>query len=631
MKALFLFLLLSFLLCQFSCTHLPCATSLKKQKSLPKYSIDNFLKIETSFSGSYSPNFNDFIYISNKSGVFNIWKYDVNTKKNILFIKSKENISFVFWNKTNNKIYYFQDNKGNENDNVYEYNPKTKKSRRVIGRNSTTVQFVAISRDYSKLMYIENKRNKKYFDFYSFNFKTRRIKLIWKNSKGYNFQHWLEKKNQIVLSQTLGDSKNTLFLYDLNSKTETHLILDLNHSYYVNDADLDENHLYLVSDKDGQFFEGYKFNIKSKQSKKIISHKWNVTRVGSTFNKKYYYYFINENGYFKLHLFKDEFKTKIKAPTLKKGQISLQTLDRDEKHAAFRYKSDDSPGDIYLWDIETNKTQRVTNNLPDSINEKHLVSSIPVSYKSRDGLTIHGFLYIPKQPMPTKGYPAIMNIHGGPKHQYTPSFRASIQYLLNNGYAVFAPNVRGSTGYGKDFHLMDNLDFGGKPLYDVVDGKHYLTTLDFIDPDRIGIYGGSYGGYMVLAALAFTPKAFKVGVDIVGPSNLMTLVKSFPSYWTAGLKYIYAEFGDPKKDHKYMIERSPLFAADKIVAPLIIFHGNNDVRVRLPEAQSIYKAIKKRKGIVELHVYNDEGHGFYRTKNRIDYLKKTIEFLNKHL
>jgi dipeptidyl aminopeptidase/acylaminoacyl peptidase len=604
---------------------------LKSQTPVPEYSVDEFFKIESSFRGSYSPDYKKFIYISNKSGVYNIWLYDLKKKKSKLFFKSEGNIFWAFWHKKNNKVYYSQDRDGNENHNFFEFDPVKKKSKKILGQNTTKVSVAGVSRDYDTLMYLENNRDVKYFDLYSYHFSSGKKNFIWKCEGKKVFSHWIEKKNQIILAEEIGDERNKIYLYDIKKKKEFPLIMNDKFSYEVVADDLDGNHLYIISNKDGEFRDGFKFNIKKKKFKKIISHNWNVVRIGRSFNKKYYYYLTNENGYYILRMFSDEFKTPVKTPKLASGQIILQTLERDEKHAAFRYINDASPGNIYLWDLETNHVERVTNNLPDTIKEEHLVTSHLISYKTRDNLTVRGFLYLPKQPMPEKGYPLMMYIHGGPKWHYSPSFRFDVQYLVNRGYAVFAPNVRGSTGYGKSFHMMDNLDFGGKPLLDVVDGKNYLASKDYIDGSRIGIIGGSYGGYMVLAALAFTPKEFKLGVDIVGPSNLITLVESFPKYWTSFLKYIYEEFGDPKKDAKYMKERSPLFSADKIVRPLIIFHGKNDVRVKLPEAQTIFKALKDKKRIVELYVYDDEGHGFRSTKNRIDYLKKTIKFLKKYL
>lgn len=613
---------------------LSCATKHyagSSKEPLPKYKIEDFLNIEENFAAGYSPDFKEFIYISNKSGVFNVWLYDIKNKTANILIASKETIRRAFWNKINNKIYYTQDIGGNENFNVFEFDRKNKKSQKILGNKDTTVQIINISRDFSKLYYLENKRDKKAFDLYSYDFKNRSQRQIWKNTTTFALVHFIEKTDKIILSELLGDERNNLYIYDLKTKKQEPLFTDGMYSYSVEDDDVDGNFLYITSNMEGEFYEGYKLNLKTKKMVKILPSKWDVVAIGRTFNKKYYYYMVNENGSYVLNMFSDEFKTKIETPNLEAGQIMIQTLDRDEKHVAFKFDSDATPSDIYLWEIGSKDVTKITNNLSANVKSEHLVSSIPVTYKTRDGLPIHGFLYLPKQPMPKEGFPVIMNIHGGPKSQSTPYFSGSTQFLVNNGIAVFFPNVRGSTGYGKSFHMMDNKDFGGKPLLDVIDGKNYLAGRDEIDPNRIGIMGGSYGGYMVLAALAFQPKEFKVGVDIVGPSNLVTLIKSFPPYWTDVIKYIYDEFGDPAKDEKYMLERSPLFAADKIERPLIIFHGRNDVRVKLSEAETIYEAVKKKNGIVELHIYDDEGHGFRKKHNIEDYLNKTMIFLQKYL
>jgi len=612
------------------CTH-RTTTIGKVEEGISKYKIEDLINIERTYGGSFSPDYEKIIYISNKTGIPNIWIYNTKTKERNLYIESKETIQTAFWNKLNHKIYYTQDTKGNENFNVFEYDPKTKISKNLIGNPKSTVEILKTSRDFSKLFYLENNREKKRFDFYSFDFKSHKKNLIWKATSEKAVVHYIEKTNTLLLFETLGDEKEKLYSYDINSKKEVPLLTEGTFGINVEDDDIDGDYVYLTSNKDSEFYEGYKLNLKTKELTKIISDKWDIVSIGRTFNKKYYYYIINENGSHVLSLFSDEFKTKVKTPNFARGQFIIENIDRDEKHAAFTLKNDSIPSDIFLWNLENNSIEKITNNLPDSIRQEHLVSSTPVTYKARDGLTIHGFLYLPKGAKPEKGYPALVMIHGGPKSQFKPYFNPKLQYLLNNGYAILAPNVRGSTGHGSSFHMMDNLDFGGKPLLDVLDGKNYLAQMKEIDSSRIGIYGGSYGGYMVLAALAFAPNEFKLGIDLYGPSNLITLVKSFPTYWAHMMKYVYEEFGDPKKDYTYMRERSPLFSANKIGVPLLIFHGKNDVRVLLSESQSIYDNIKKRNGTAELYIYDDEGHGFYQTKNRIDVLKKTIVFLNKYL
>jgi dipeptidyl aminopeptidase/acylaminoacyl peptidase len=222
-------------------------------------------------------------------------------------------------------------------------------------------------------------------------------------------------------------------------------------------------------------------------------------------------------------------------------------------------------------------------------------------------------------------------VHGGPGGQARLPYNAVIQYLANHGYAVLDVNNRGSSGYGKTFFTADDRKHGREPLWDCIEAKKYLGSLGYIDAEKIGIMGGSYGGYMVLAALAFKPEEFAVGVDIFGVSNWVRTLESIPPYWESFRKSLYTEIGDPSTDLEFLRETSPLFHADKIKKPLIVLQGANDPRVIKPESDEIVEAVKKNNGIVEYIVFDDEGHGFTKKENEIRAYKAVLDFLETHL
>ena len=206
-----------------------------------------------------------------------------------------------------------------------------------------------------------------------------------------------------------------------------------------------------------------------------------------------------------------------------------------------------------------------------------------------------------------------------------------IQYLVNHGYVVLGVNNRGSSGYGKTFFTADDQKHGREPLWDCVEAKKYLASLGYVDTSKIGIAGGSYGGYMVLAALAFKPEEFVVGVDLFGVSNWVRTLESIPPYWESFRKALYKEIGDPKTDLENLKAISPLFHADKIVRPLIVLQGKNDPRVIKPESDEIVEAVKRKGGVVEYVVFDDEGHGFTKKANEIRGYKAILDFLDKYL
>lgn len=225
----------------------------------------------------------------------------------------------------------------------------------------------------------------------------------------------------------------------------------------------------------------------------------------------------------------------------------------------------------------------------------------------------------------------MIEVHGGPMAQEVKRWSPVRQYFANQGYVVLVPNVRGSTGYGKTYHQLDDRDWGGAPLQDVIYGKRYLASLDYVDTGKVVIHGGSYGGYMVLAALTFAPTEFAAGIDVVGPSNLVTLLQSVPPYWKPYLEYFHREVGDPVKDRKLLQERSPLNFADRIVRPLFVIQGANDPRVKQAESDRIVEAAKKNNVPVEYMLFPDEGHGLRKTENRIKGYKAAAVFLDKYV
>jgi dipeptidyl aminopeptidase/acylaminoacyl peptidase len=225
----------------------------------------------------------------------------------------------------------------------------------------------------------------------------------------------------------------------------------------------------------------------------------------------------------------------------------------------------------------------------------------------------------------------VVYVHGGPGGQTRAGYSAQLQYLVNHGYVVLGINNRGSSGYGKTFFTADDQKHGREPLWDCVEAKKYLAGLPYVDPERIGIMGGSYGGYMVLAALAYQPDVFQAGVDIFGVSNWLRTLESMPAWWEAQRKALYQEIGDPTKDREMLRAISPLFHADKIRKPLIVLQGANDPRVLKAESDDIVAAVKKNGVPVEYVVFPDEGHGFTKKKNQLAGNRAILEFLDQRL
>jgi dipeptidyl aminopeptidase/acylaminoacyl peptidase len=286
---------------------------------------------------------------------------------------------------------------------------------------------------------------------------------------------------------------------------------------------------------------------------------------------------------------------------------------------------------VWVADIGGSAPRQLTHALNPAVSPADLVDSQVVRYPSIDGLPIPAIQFRPKDASPSHKVPAIVWVHGGPGGQTRRGYSAEIQHLVNHGYAILGVNNRGSSGYGKKFFHMDDKKHGDADLKDVVAAKTYLAGLDWVDGKRIAIFGGSYGGYMVGAALAFAPDVFDAGIDIFGVMNWVRTLESIPPWWASFRESLYAEMGDPATDKARLQSISPLFHAEQIKKPLLVVQGKNDPRVLKVESDEIVAAVKKNGVPVEYLVFDDEGHGFRKQKNRIAAQEAYLKFLETYL
>ena len=311
------------------------------------------------------------------------------------------------------------------------------------------------------------------------------------------------------------------------------------------------------------------------------------------------------------------------------GQPTLLGGDQDWKTWVVAYSADVQPADFYLYDRASKKLTHLFAGRPE-LSKYTLAPMKPVVIKSRDGLDLVCYLTLPVGVEP-KNLPMVLQVHGGPWARDDWGYQPYTQWLANRGYAVLSVNYRGSTGFGKKFLHAGDREWAGKMHDDLVDAVNWAVNEGVADPKRVAIFGGSYGGYAALVGATFTPDLFACAVDIVGPSNLITLIKSIPPYWAPALKMFTMRLGDPVKDEEFLKARSPLFKADRIKIPMLIAQGANDPRVKQAESEQIVAAIRKAGKPVEYMVFKDEGHGFARPENQLKFIAAAEAFLAKHL
>ncbi|MGQ0588472.1 MAG: alpha/beta fold hydrolase [Sphingosinicella sp.] len=312
------------------------------------------------------------------------------------------------------------------------------------------------------------------------------------------------------------------------------------------------------------------------------------------------------------------------------GDLGGVRFNRDETMIAFTVASDTSPTDIFVADLASGAARRLTRSLNPAIDEAQLVDGSVARFRSYDGVEVPGILYRPREASAANPVPAIVLVHGGPGGQSRRGYSALVQHLVNNGYAVYAINNRGSSGYGKTFFHMDDRRHGDVDLRDVVASRGWLEGQDWIS-DRIAVMGGSYGGYMTAAALAFHPETFDAGVNIFGVTNWVRTLESIPAWWGAQRTALFDEMGDPATDAERHRRISPLFHAANIRRPMLVVQGANDPRVLQVESDELVAAVRGNNVPVEYVLFPDEGHGFLRKENRVTASEAYLTFLNQHL
>ncbi len=434
------------------------------------------------------------------------------------------------------------------------------------------------------------------------------------------------------LGKVTTTNDSDMYLWNASTKESRHISKHTGSANFQPAGfDRASKYLYFVTDSAGEFQSLNRYALADGKIEVVQASEWDV--VSSTFshNGKYRATIINADGRPIVSVTEEATGKPVALPSVPNGGVTFVRFSRSESKVALSVAGDRSPTNLYMLDVGTKKLTKLTDSLSAQIDAADLVDAQVVRFKARDGMTVPNILWKPHQATASSKAPALVWVHGGPGGQTTPGYSAVIQYLVNHGYVVLGINNRGSSGYGKTFFAADDKKHGREPLWDCVDAKKYLQSLDYVDRERIGIIGGSYGGYMVLAALAFQPDEFKVGVDIFGVSNWIRTLESMPAWWEAQRTALYAEMGDPVKDRKMLEEVSPLLHANLIRKPLIVLQGANDPRVIRAESDEIVAAVKKNGVTAEYIVFDDEGHGFTKKANQIAGYSAVLRFLDQHL
>jgi dipeptidyl aminopeptidase/acylaminoacyl peptidase len=562
----------------------------------------------------------------------------------LLTTESKRPVAGFFWTQDSKSILYVKDHDGDENYNVYAVDPAAQPaagadappSRDLTGLKGVRVIPYELPKSDPDIVYIGlNDRDKAWHDLYKLKISTGEKTLLRKNTDrivGWSF----DVKGQLRLAERNADNGDTEILrVDADKLTKIasctvfeacnplHFLPDGSRVYIETNKDVDLIQLALLDPATGKIekvesdplgkvdFGGALFR---EDNDELVETWYTDARVKTYYKDKAFGADV--------HWLEQKFPNE---------EIMLVSRTRDERYWLFTAHSDTEPGQTLLFDRKT-RTLTPQYKIREKLPRQDLAEMKSVTYKSSDGLEIPAYLTLPKG-VEAKNLPTLIIPHGGPWGRDEWGYNTLAQFFANRGYAVLEPNFRGSTGYGRKFLDAGNLEWGRKMQDDITWGVKYLIAQGIADPKRVGILGGSYGGYATLAGVAFTPDLYAAAVDIVGPSNLITLMESIPPYWEAARKTFAVRMGDVStpEGKAELAERSPLNSVDKIKTPLLVAQGANDPRVNRREAEQIVIALRDRGFPVEYILAPDEGHGFARPINNLALFMESEKFLAAHL
>lgn len=483
-----------------------------------------------------------------------------------------------------------------------------------------------------------NRRNPEVFDPFRLNLNTGELTLLAENPG--NIQGWMTDHNgRLRVATAIVDGVNTQILYRDTEEEEFRPVLTTNFRNVVSFMEFtpDNQEVYAATNMNRDKMALVRMNPATCEELELLyeNDTYDIASINySRKRKKLLGVYCTGHKEPIRHYFDAEeeaMRARLKAHFPGK-RYGIADSDKAERYYLVYVGGDRTRGSYWFYDAENDCTEHIADLAP-WLHEADMNSMHPVCYTTRDGLHIEAYLSLPDGLAldEARHLPVIVNPHGGPWSRDTWGFDSEVQFLCNRGYAVFQMNFRSSTGYGRKFLEAGYKQWGLKMQDDITDGVEWLISEGIADPARIAIYGGSYGGYAVLAGLAFTPHLYACGVDYVGVSNLLTFMKTIPPYWRPMLEMMHEQIGDPETDYEQLTATSPALHADRITAPLFIAQGANDPRVNKAESDQMVRALQARGVEVEYMVKDDEGHGFGNQENRFDFYRAMESFLKKHL
>lgn len=587
---------------------------------MPQYGFYRYLKIRSAYAPTWSPDGRRIAFLTDITGVAQVWEVSSGGGWPDQLTFHEERVSGVEYSPVGNSLMFGMDSGGDEKAQIHLLEESGEHD---LTRDPDAIHYPGgFSPDGSRIAYTATRRNGTDFDVY-----VQRLdgdpEMVWEVSGYHTIADWGHDGTYLIVSRHSSNLDNDLYSLDLDSG-ETRLLTPQAGEARFQGVQVspDGTCLFLATDRDGDFVRSARLDLQTLELEYLTPDDRDVEETELSSDGRYLAVSRNVDGYSQVMLFSGRGR-RMPDPEIPSGIVESFAFSPDSRRVAFTLTAPDLNPDVWVLDLQASEggprrlTRSATAGIPPSTFRRPEV----VRYESSDGMRIPGLLYEPDQ----DNAPVMVNIHGGPEGQARPGFGAVTQYLLQRGYAVFLPNVRGSTGYGKRYTHLDDVRLRMDSVRDLADAAAWLRGRGHA---KIAVMGGSYGGFMVLAAMTEYPDLWSAGVDIVGIANFVTFLENTGSYRRALRE---PEYGSLENDREFLESISPIHKSEKIAAPLIVIHGKNDPRVPVGEAEQIVDRVRAGGSEVQYLLYEDEGHGLAKLKNRLDAYPRIADFLDEHL
>jgi dipeptidyl aminopeptidase/acylaminoacyl peptidase len=620
-------------------------TDPKEITSKPDARVEKNLTIEKLYmtrqvgGATWSPDGKTVAFISNLSGRNNLWLVPSDSGWPMQLTVSDQRQTSPAWSPDGKWIAYMSDYDGDEQWDIFLVSPKTGQVVNLTNTREIAEESPAWSPDGRYLAYMVKPKTSSVFEIDVYDTVLRDVKHLTSGTAKDRMNVapiWSVDGKFIVYTQE--QSKGTdsnVFVVDVDVESAQSTLLtphEGERTYSANDISPNGNSVLITSNAGDGYDNVGLLDIATKKIRWITQDKWEISGESFSPDGKFLTYSANVDGNTDIYLY-DVASGKAHALPLAKGVNFAagrpSPFARDFSRLLYYHTGPTSPGDLWVYNLADNNSHQLTRSLVGGVRSEDMVEPHLIHYPSKDGKwTISAFVYMPYNLPRQAEHPAIVYVHGGPTAQTMNTFNRFVQYMANQGYIVIAPNYRGSTGYGKEFQHANLFDMGGGDLQDVLSAAEWIKQTGYVDPKKLILMGGSYGGYMTMMGVTKAPAEWAAGVPIVPFVNWFTEIQNEdPVLQQSDL----ATMGDPAQNKDLYEDRSPINFVDQIKAPLYLLAGGNDPRCPKSEAQQVVDAVKKRGGVVEYKVYENEGHGFARVENQIDAYKRVADFLKAHV